>query len=45
MSSLHLPSRLTPLRKSLPDIDPSALLAVAFALVSGLAIVAAFLFL
>ena len=45
MSGLHLPARLAPLRQSLIGIDPSALLAIAFAIVSGTAIVATFLFL
>jgi hypothetical protein len=45
MFSLHLPPRLAPLRKAFTGVDPSALLMTAFAIVSGSAIVAAFLIL
>jgi hypothetical protein len=45
MFSLHLPPRLAPLRKAFTGVDPSALLVIAFAIVSGSAIVATFLFL
>ena len=45
MFSLHFPPRLTPLRKAFTGFDLSALLVIAFAIVSGSAIVATFLFL